>query len=186
MNLFLTIAFWYPLYHEFFTSFTKMKPCNPVGWALAHQIFLQRGHGGASPTLLVLIKSGSLSHLSPPYPARLQKQFCEALFAKGRNYPSLTKRGEGRFSNDYVNSILGVFISNPTRLSLSADLPPCLFNATGGLTHGSLFSQGFEYLLRCCRHVCYENADSVVNCICYGRTDSGQGAVANSLCTKRT
>ena len=80
MNLFLTIAFWYPLYHEFFTSFTKMKPCNPVGWALAHQIFLQRGHGGASPTLLALIKSGSLSHLSLPYPARLQKQFCEALF----------------------------------------------------------------------------------------------------------
>jgi hypothetical protein len=30
----------------------------------------------------------------------------------GRNYPSLTKRGEGRFSNDYVNSILGPFIKH--------------------------------------------------------------------------
>jgi hypothetical protein len=32
-------------------------------------------------------------------------------FTKGRNYPSLKKRGEGRFCNDYVNSILRPFIT---------------------------------------------------------------------------
>jgi len=41
----------------------------------------------------------------PPYLPFLAAQAL-AQRAKGRNYPSLAKRGEGRFSNDYINSIL--------------------------------------------------------------------------------
>jgi len=55
----------------------------PIGWALAHLIFLQGGHGGASFTLLVLIKTGSLSDLPLLYPARLQKQIVTPEFIMG-------------------------------------------------------------------------------------------------------
>jgi hypothetical protein len=36
-------------------------------------------------------------------------------FAKGRNYPSLEKRGEGRFSDEYVFSI---------SLKIAPNIPP--------------------------------------------------------------
>jgi hypothetical protein len=44
-------------------------------------------------------------------------------FAKGRNYPSLEKRGEGRFSEEYVFSIMDSLVSSNLTLLFILDPP---------------------------------------------------------------
>jgi hypothetical protein len=44
-------------------------------------------------------------------PCLRRSGYPQAGFAKGRNYPSLAKRGEGRFSEKYVFSIMDSLVN---------------------------------------------------------------------------